>query len=97
MVGDFRIQFSLRNAVISLFEIRRCMERCFANSGTSEGQSTEIGAEQAGHVDGGGGSAGGVSTGGQQDGARAVSIGLVETGVAESLTPSLVSHFPLKS
>ena len=73
------------------------LERCFANSWTSEGRSTEIGAEQAGHVDGGGGAAGGVGIGGQQDGAWAVSIGLVGAGVAESLTPPLVSHFPLKS
>ena len=49
------LDFSSGKAIISLLEIGRCMERCFANSGTSEGRSTEIGAEQAGHVGGGGG------------------------------------------
>ena len=63
------LDFSSGKAIISLLEIGRCMERWFANSGTSEGRSTEIGAEQAGHVDGGGGAAGGVGIGGQQDGA----------------------------
>ena len=47
----YTLDFSSGKAIISLLEIGRCMERCFSNSGTSEGRSTEIGAEEAGHVD----------------------------------------------
>ena len=46
------LDFSSGKVILSLLGILRCMERCFANFWISEDRSTEIGAEQAGHVEG---------------------------------------------